>query len=92
MHSRLYGGNEMILENGIDELVQMEAFKQFKNSLCYNCGYCAESKMKKENFGQLDVRLNGAVKIWCYVAGNTGDVQLINYENKCFIKEKADNE
>lgn len=78
-----------MLQNGIQEESQMQAFRNFQNSKCYTCGYCAEMKMKQEDYENLDVRLSGVIKIWCYAAS---DVQPINFDSHCFIKEKADNE
>lgn len=59
--------------------------ERFKKSVCYTCGYCKERKLQDET--ELDVRWNGAIKIWCYLIN---DVELIQFDNCLMLDSEED--
>jgi hypothetical protein len=52
--------------------------KNYKNSLCAKCAGCDK---KPEEYK------SGVVKIWCYLAGTSGDVMPIQFDS-CHIREE----
>jgi len=81
----------MLLENGIEENTQKELFAAFQQTKCYSCAYCADYKMKPEQFTDLDVRLSGAVKTFCHACSDVVPV-LFDKNEFCSHEYNADNE
>lgn len=59
------------------------AYDTFKNSACFDCGYCKERRLPEGEIGMLDIRRNGVVKIWCYASNDVIAIMTAIEKEEC---------
>ena len=69
-----------------------KAYFEFKNSACFTCGYCADSRRPIANVEEwLDVRDSGCIKAFCHATHSPIELQQGKRED-CQYRKNADSD